>query len=225
MNELSRLILDTLLRDSPFYIFWKDDELVYRGGNQLFVKAIGAESIQDIVNKTDYDLPWKAAADQYRDSDLRVLAGEKIINKRETRYFEGGVQKITLINKLPLRDENGNIRGIVGLHQEMLVAGSEVINISNNLEKNELISIIKKMNKELTSKEIICLSLWLSGYSIKESSQYMHLSNKSIESYRTSVKNKLKISYKNQLINLINANDTYHLFLALSRIITKRAHF
>ena len=164
----------------------------------------------------------KAAADQYRDSDLRVLAGEKIINKRETRYFEGGVQKITLITKLPLKDESGIIKGIVGLHQEMLVAGAEVFSISNNLEKNELISIIKKMNKDLSNKEIICLSLWLSGYSIKESSYFMHLSNKSIESYRTSIKNKLKINYKNQLINFINANDTHHLFLALSKIVTKR---
>lgn len=208
MNNFPMMLLETLIKDSPYYIFWKDRELVYKGGNDQFLNAIGAESIHEILNKTDYDLPWKATADQYIDTDLKILAGEKIINQREMRYYEGDCQKITLINKLPLKDENGIIVGIVGVHQEMLV-------LDNN-ERDIFISEIKD-EYNLTRRQKSCLLYLVKGMSYKQIAKTLQLSPKTVEHYLTAIRKKMSCSSRSELIekalhlssiqnNLLNRN-------------------
>ena len=42
----------------PQHVFWKDRESRYLGCNRLFAVAAGMGGPEDIVGKTDYDLPW-----------------------------------------------------------------------------------------------------------------------------------------------------------------------
>ncbi|MEM1290812.1 MAG: PAS domain-containing protein [Cyanobacteria bacterium P01_H01_bin.162] len=65
-----QLVMDTL----PESIFWKDQDLVYLGCNQNFVQDAELNSPQDIVGKTDFDLPWKREeAEFFRTCDRRVM--------------------------------------------------------------------------------------------------------------------------------------------------------
>jgi len=185
------MLLETLIRDFPYYVFWKDRELVYQGGNNQFLQAIGAPSIHEILNKTDYDLPWKATADQYRDTDLKILAGEKIINQREVRYYEGGLQKMTLINKMPLKDEKGIIVGIVGVHQEMFVLDNNQHDVFISELKNEY---------ELTKRQESCLLYLVKGMSYKQIAKALQLSPKTVEHYLTIIRKKMSCSSRSELI-------------------------
>ncbi len=72
-NDMRRLIMDNI----PQFIFWKDRNSVYLGCNENFARGAGLNAAEEIVGKTDYDLPWKKEeADGYRRDDRRVMEGE-----------------------------------------------------------------------------------------------------------------------------------------------------
>ena len=62
-STLLKSIIDTV----PARIFWKDLELRYLGGNQLFAQDANLENASQLVGKDDYDMPWKNEAEIYRD--------------------------------------------------------------------------------------------------------------------------------------------------------------
>jgi hypothetical protein len=72
--EESQALLPLLMNQIPQGIFGKDRYLVYLGCNQKFASDAGLTP-EEIVGKTDYDLPWtKAEADFYRKCDRQIMA-------------------------------------------------------------------------------------------------------------------------------------------------------
>ena len=66
--------MSTLLKQLPSHVFWKNRESVFLGCNEVFAKALGLSSPQDIIGKTDYDLPTtKDESDAYRADDKEVM--------------------------------------------------------------------------------------------------------------------------------------------------------
>ena len=72
--------LQLVMNNIPQAVFWKSKDLVYLGANQAFAEDAGAESSQDLIGKTDYDLAWKKEeADFFRECDRKVMdSGEPI---------------------------------------------------------------------------------------------------------------------------------------------------
>ncbi|PAX47624.1 PAS domain-containing protein, partial [Brunnivagina elsteri] len=54
-QQFLKLILETI----PQHVFWKDSNSVFLGCNRNLAKVAGLNSPEDIIGKTDYDLPWK----------------------------------------------------------------------------------------------------------------------------------------------------------------------
>lgn len=50
--------LESLLMLSPGYIYWKNLDSVYLGCNQNVATLLGIVSPEEIIGKTDFDLPW-----------------------------------------------------------------------------------------------------------------------------------------------------------------------
>ena len=69
----SQRLLQLVMDNIPQAVFWKDKELTYLGTNQAFAEDAGFTSPQDLVGKTDFDMPWKEQAELYRADDQRVL--------------------------------------------------------------------------------------------------------------------------------------------------------
>jgi PAS domain S-box-containing protein len=111
----SRQLLTQILDTIPILIFWKDRDSVYQGCNRLALAACGLASTEDIINKTDYDLPWTTAeADFYRLCDRRVMdSGQAELNIVETQRQADRQEVILNTNKVPLRDAEGNVTGIL----------------------------------------------------------------------------------------------------------------
>jgi DNA-binding CsgD family transcriptional regulator len=224
--------------DLPCCIFWKDREFTYQGGNTQFLQAIGFKEIEEIIGKSDYELPWTEDADLYRQSDLLILEGKSILSK-ELRWHVDG-PRYMIVNKVPIKDENDEITGILGIHKEV----KEYLDLSSNAEdlfprsslkisvaasipssELELFASIKNLSDDpLTNKEIECLSLWLSGYSIKESAYCLKLSHKSIEAYRKNIKDKMSVYHKYQLIELMQIKGAFHLYLTLAKLIHQKSN-
>ncbi|MDQ8040080.1 MAG: hypothetical protein REH83_06710 [Rickettsiella sp.] len=59
--------LETIVDTVPHTIFWKDRNSTFMGCNKLFAKLAGLRFTNEIIGKTDFDLPWnKEQSQQYR---------------------------------------------------------------------------------------------------------------------------------------------------------------
>jgi len=114
-------ILHKIITNIPHFVFWKDRQSFYLGCNENFAKVAGIESPHHIVGKTDYDLAWsRQEADHYRECDRRVMeTGVPIIDLEETQLQADGKRAVLLTSKVPLRDSNGEVIGILGLYSDI----------------------------------------------------------------------------------------------------------
>ncbi|MBN1363346.1 MAG: response regulator, partial [Syntrophaceae bacterium] len=97
-----------------FYI--KDRESRFLMINKALTQFMGANSPDDILGRTDHDFYSKIDADSFRQDECRVIEEEKpILNKEE--YFTNykGKKEWMLTSKLPLRNIEEEIVGVVGM--------------------------------------------------------------------------------------------------------------
>src|SRR5512139_1730647 len=89
--QTSLQLLPLIMNNIPQAVFWKDRDLVYLGCNQAFADDAGFSSPEDIVGKTDFDMPWKDQAELYRADDRLVLeSGESKLNYEEPQTTPSG---------------------------------------------------------------------------------------------------------------------------------------
>jgi PAS domain S-box-containing protein len=115
-----RAVLRNMMDALPYCIFWKDRNGVYLGANLNKVRALGFTSVEQIVGKTDFDTGVSAKdAEFYRTVDLQVMAsGAPVLNLEETQLRPDGPH-VLLTSKVPLRDEAGEVMGILGMYVDI----------------------------------------------------------------------------------------------------------
>jgi len=109
----SELKYKTLLENLPQKIFLKDINSVYISSNELYARDLKIES-HEIKGKTDYDFYPRELADKYRMDDKRIIesGNPEII---EEDYVLDEKESIIRTVKTPVRDENGNVEGVLGI--------------------------------------------------------------------------------------------------------------
>lgn len=115
--HVSEVFLRNITAILPQYVFWKDTQSIYLGCNQHYAKLVGLEAPEQIIGKTDDDLPWQATGDMptlFRQGDQATMHGQCLINQEETLSLPNGKTLIALVSKSPIVDEGGEILGIVG---------------------------------------------------------------------------------------------------------------
>ncbi len=117
----SQSILQRVIDTIPQSIFWKNRASIYLGCNQAFVRDAGVSSAEDIIGKSDYELPWsKEEADWFRQCDRQVMDQDKPqLNIIETQVQANGSQVLVETNKVPLHDSQGNVFGILGIYADV----------------------------------------------------------------------------------------------------------
>ncbi len=114
-QNLLQLVFDTL----PQRVFWKDRDSRYLGCNRRFIEDREISSALDIIGKSDYEL-WSSTADLYVGDDRQVIAsGIPKLNYEEPQLRNDGTQAWLRTNKLPLRDEHGEIIGVFGSYEDI----------------------------------------------------------------------------------------------------------
>ncbi|MGI8503858.1 MAG: PAS domain-containing protein [Hassallia sp.] len=119
-EQFLQLAMDSI----PQLIFWKDKNSVYLGCNQKFASIVGLALPENVIGKSDYDLPWKKEETEwFRECDRRVMesgvAELHIIEPIEPQKTADGKQSWLDTNKIPLRDADGNVVGILGTAEEV----------------------------------------------------------------------------------------------------------
>ncbi len=116
LQEQARVI-ESVISTIPHFVFWKDRDCNYLGCNQQFATAAGLGSHAEIVGMNDYDLAWtKAEADSYRACDRQVMDSETpMLNIEETQKQADGQELTILTSKVPLKNDDGAVIGILGM--------------------------------------------------------------------------------------------------------------
>jgi phosphoserine phosphatase RsbU/P len=115
-RNLLRSVINNLL-DS---IYVKDARGVYRLDNIAHMRTIGAEKPDDVVGRTVFDFfPYDAAVRFQADDQNVVRTGKAIVNRQEAFLQPDGSKKWLATTKVPLRSNNGDVIGIVGIGRDI----------------------------------------------------------------------------------------------------------
>jgi PAS domain S-box-containing protein len=110
------LVLDTI----PVRVFWKDTEGRFLGCNRTFAGDASFDSPKALIGKDDYDMGWKDQADLYRADDQQVItSGVPKLQYEELQTTPAGTQLWLRTSKIPLRDSEGRIIGILGTYEDI----------------------------------------------------------------------------------------------------------
>jgi two-component system cell cycle sensor histidine kinase/response regulator CckA len=111
-RDLLRTVIDNL----PDAIYVKDTAARKVLANPADVWNLGCKTEAEVLGKTDFDLFPKEIADYFFHDDQLVLqTGEKVINREEKAVLPNGEEFWLLTTKVPWRDGDGNIIGLVGI--------------------------------------------------------------------------------------------------------------
>jgi PAS domain S-box-containing protein len=126
MDE-SRRLLRSIIDTIPVRVFWKDRNSVYLGGNKAFAEDAGIANTDDLSGKTDYDICWtekRARTVRAQERDI-INSGQPMLNLEEHLKHSDGSDRWIRSSKVPLRDKEGAVTGLLGVYEE-ITQGKEV---------------------------------------------------------------------------------------------------
>lgn len=145
------IAIDSLIVHMPGHLYWKNKEGVILGCNTEYAKYLGLKDPCEVIGKTMFDLMNEEDAIIITSIDNRVIQTENIQIAEEARG-----SKWFLSKKVPLKDLNGEIIGLLGLSLEITEqkrqerALQEKINaLAAALEEKE--RFVRNVNHEIRS--------------------------------------------------------------------------
>lgn len=118
--EHSEVLLQTVINSLPFGVFWKKRDLTFWGANERFLVDSSYHQLSDIYGKSDRDLGSQEDAERYESQDRAVLESGVprmgIVVESETEF---GKKSYSLTNKVPLRDKQGEMIGVLGTYEDI----------------------------------------------------------------------------------------------------------
>ncbi len=145
--DFSQVILHSIVEGLPIRAFWKDRDSRYLGCNTLFAIDAGFTRRDELIGKTDFDMGWKDLAEIYRADDLRVMESEvpKLAYEEPQTSPEGKIIWVRT-SKVPLRDAEQNVIGILGVFED-ITAHKQAEEIQKRLTR--ALRILSKCNQVL----------------------------------------------------------------------------
>jgi len=121
-DELTRErnLLRTLLDHLPDYIYIKDELGRHLVNNRANLTLLGAVTEEETVGKTVFDyFPENLAREYFADDQTVLRSGKPIVNRAENSVDHEGHLRWLLTTKLPLRDAQQKIIGLVGISRDI----------------------------------------------------------------------------------------------------------
>ncbi|MDD2895920.1 MAG: response regulator [Aliarcobacter sp.] len=148
-----KLLLKTIIDSLPIRIFWKNRDGEYLGANKVFLKDANLKYESELIGKNDYQMVWKEQAELYRTDDLTVMNSEiaKVNIIEEQTQADGNTIALET-SKIPLRDLDDKVIGIIGLYQDITERKKialELEELNNNLSQK----VAEKTNELYLAKE------------------------------------------------------------------------
>jgi PAS domain S-box-containing protein len=141
----SNKMLSTILDAIPVRVFWKDRQSAFIGGNRLFLQDAGMNSMEELSGKTDFDMPWKGGlADKFiEDDNLVMTSGEPLLKIEEFIVDAKGNEVWLNTNKVPLKNEQDEIIGVLGTYEDMTASKQAATELVQAKEEAEQANVAK----------------------------------------------------------------------------------
>jgi len=115
-----RNLLRTLIDNMPDCIYAKDAQGRKVIANPGDLKNLGVKTEAEAIGKTDFDFFPKAIAEQFFAAEKQVLErGTPMVNQEEKVVRANGETRWVLSSKVPWRDAEGRIIGLVGIGRDI----------------------------------------------------------------------------------------------------------
>ena len=129
-----RYLLRTLIDHLPDYIYVKDTQFRHIINNKANVELMGAKEEKETLGKTVFDYFDADVATKYIHNDKAVMeSGQPIHNLEEAVITHDNKKRWLLTTKVPLKDENNKVFGLVGVSRDITAQKeiAESLRISN----------------------------------------------------------------------------------------------
>jgi two-component system sensor histidine kinase/response regulator len=115
-----RIFLRTLIDNIPDSIYVKDTACRKIIANPADLRNIGVHSEAEVLGKDDFAMfPKELAEGFFADDQLVLLTGQPVLNREEYLIDKKGEKRWILTTKIPSRDVNGQIVGLIGLGRDI----------------------------------------------------------------------------------------------------------
>ncbi|MDA3960792.1 MAG: response regulator [Planctomycetota bacterium] len=113
-------LLRTLIEHLPDQIYIKDRRCRFVLNNPEHLQVLGVSKQEQALGKTDHDFFPRELADLYRNDDRLVIEGGRVVLDRvEQVRTASGAECWVSASKVPLRDDQGAIIGLVGMSRDI----------------------------------------------------------------------------------------------------------
>jgi PAS domain S-box-containing protein len=154
-GHLLRVLIDHI----PDHIYIKDRRSRFILANQKLAQVHHLKSPEEILGKSDHDYyPEKLADKYFRDEQEIMKSGKPMINQEELSMDERGNDIFLASTKIPLKNKDGDIIGIVGIGRDIthhIRAETRLVERSENLENVN--KLLEEKQEEIThqSEELL----------------------------------------------------------------------
>jgi PAS domain S-box-containing protein len=117
-HDLLRALIDNM----PDLIYVKDAESRFVLANRALAQLMGARDPEVLLGKTDFDYFPKELASAFHSDEQAILqSGEPLVNQEERAVDAEGNAKWLSTSKVPLRNRQGDVHGIIGIGRDITV--------------------------------------------------------------------------------------------------------
>ena len=196
-----RKLLKTVIDNLPLNVYIKDEHSRKILVNKAECDYLGVDNAEELLGKSDFDLYDKEIAQVSRDEDLRVMISLKPILGAETvNKKKDGTITTFLTSKIPLKGEDGNAYGLVGISLDITELKQK------EQELRSLINVTSLQNKKLLNFAHI-VSHNLRSHSANFSMLLEFLVNEKNEAEKKNIVKMLVDASNNLLETLENLNE------------------
>jgi len=114
MDEFHLDFLNVLMQ-LPCNVYWVNKHGVTLGCNQNVADFLKVDSVDDVIGKSHHQLYRKEDAERFDETLKEIIDSGKAIQIQETAKLSDGKTYCYQSFKSPLKDDNGNIIGVIGV--------------------------------------------------------------------------------------------------------------
>ena len=113
---LERVLLKAIINQVPELLYAKDTKGRFMAANDVVARDNGLKRAEELIGKTDFDLFPADVAQGFFDVEQEIIAsGKPMVDMEELRVDESGGTKWLLTTKVPMKDDRGEIVGLIGV--------------------------------------------------------------------------------------------------------------